>query len=255
MLSKILDAALSPALWLVAVLLAAVLARGPRWRRRWLWLALGLTVVLTNNGLSNLAMRAWELPPVRLAQLHPAPYDAAVLLTGITETRQQPRDRVYIDRGADRLLHTLWLYRAGKVRRIIITGGSGALNPDPRARTEARELAVLLRLAGVPAQAIWLEERSRNTHENAEFTRQLLQAHPEVKRLVLVTSAFHMRRAAGCFHRAGLQATPFPATYNSVPPDASPGTWLLPDADALVRWGTLVHEMVGYAVYRLQGYC
>lgn len=244
-----------PALWLVAVLLAAVLARGPRWRRRWQMLGLVLAFVLTQLSLSNWAMRAWERPAVRISQLPAGTFDAAVLLTGITENRQALRDRVYINRGADRLLHTLWLYRARKVRRIIISGGSGALNPDPRARTEARELAVLLRLAGVPAKDIWLEEKSRNTRENALQTRQLLKDHPEVQRLILVTSAFHMRRAEGCFRKAGLSVTTFPASYYSVLPSALSASQLLPNADAMVNWSVLIHEVAGYAIYRVLGYC
>ncbi|WP_400191209.1 YdcF family protein [Hymenobacter sp. B81] len=254
-LSKILDVALLPVVWLLAALLAAVLSRSARGRRRWLLVALALTAVLTNPALSNWALRAWELKPVRLSELGAAPYDAAVLLTGITEPRQRPHDRVYLDRGADRLLHTLWLYRAGKVRRIIVAGGSGALLPEAGARTEARELAVLLRLAGVPARDIWLEERSRNTRENALFTRELLQRHPGVRRLVLVTSAFHMRRAAGCFRRAGLDAVAFPAAYYTLPPQPTPEFWLLPSAESLVRWEVLAHEVAGYLVYRLLGYC
>lgn len=252
LLSKLLDFLLLPTLWLMALLLAALLTRRPARRRRLLLTALMLLLIGTNNALVNEALLAWELPPVRLRQLG-GPYDAGVLLTGIGDGRKSPHDRVYLGRGADRLTNALWLYRAGRIRRIIISGGSGLLE-GARGRTEARELFILLRLAGVPARHIWLEERSRNTRENALYTQELLARHPEVKSLVLITSAFHQRRALGCFHRVGLQPRPFPAGFVTTDRSAAPGYWLIPDADALSRWSLLLHEISGYVVYRALGY-
>jgi uncharacterized SAM-binding protein YcdF (DUF218 family) len=255
LLSKLLDFVLEPALWLVLLPLGALLARNPHWRRRWLGSAFAAAVVFTNPGLSNELLRRWELPPVRLAALDAQPADAAVLLTGITDPRRGPTDRVYLDRGADRFTHALWLYRAGRVRRIIISGGSGAVLGRPGARTEAQDLSVLLRLAGVPTSAIWLEQRSRNTRENARYTQELLaQRGVAQPRLVLVTSAFHQRRAIGCFRKAGLEVQPFPAGYLTVQRQSTPAYWLLPSTGALEQWSVLLHEVTGYVVYKLLGY-
>ncbi|WP_375418497.1 YdcF family protein [uncultured Hymenobacter sp.] len=250
LLSKLLQYGLSPAVWLVGLLLAALLARTPGGRRRWLRAGALLTLIGTNGALANEALRVWELPPVPIAQV--VPHDAAVLLTGITVPNRSPHDRVYLGSGADRLTHALWLYRAGKVRRIIVAGGSGSVLGATQ--TEARDLATLLRLAGVPASAILLEERSRNTRENALFTRQLLAAHPTIHSLVLVTSAFHQRRALGCFRRAGLAVTPFPAGYYTTDRSPTPDYWLVPSADALAQWSRLLHEVAGYLTYRTVGY-
>ena len=249
LLSKLLYYLLLPAVWLVVLLIAAVLLR--RWQRPLLLAATALALLATNTALVNEALLAWELPPVRLAQV--SPHDAGVLLTGITEVRKSPHDRVYVAQGADRLLHTLWLYRAGRIRRIIISGGSGAVRKV--VRSEAQELQLLLRLAGVPAQDILLETRSRNTRENALYTRQLLQQHPDLKSLVLITSAFHQRRALGCFQKVGLQPTPFPAGYYSQDRTITPDYVLVPDAHALELWSVLAREISGYVVYKLLGYC
>ncbi|NVO85180.1 YdcF family protein [Hymenobacter terrestris] len=248
LLSKLLDFLLSPALWIVGLLLAGLLWR----RRRLLWAATALLLFFTNSFLANEALLAWERPPVTLQQLGTG-YDAGILLTGITDVHKSPHDRVYLGAGADRLLHTLWLYRAGRIRRIIISGGSGAAF-DSVARTEAADLQILLRLAGVPRQAILLETRSRNTHENALFTKELLAQHPAIKRTVLITSAFHMRRAAGCFAKVGLQPTLFPAAYYSVDRRYTPASLLLPSEEPLRLWGVLLHEMAGYVVYKVLGY-
>nr|WP_246455284.1 YdcF family protein [Hymenobacter citatus] len=254
MLSKILFYAIMPAVWLLGLLLAAIVVRQPRWQRRLLMACAVLFVLLTNGALINEALLAWELPPVRPAQL-PAQSDAGVLLTGITKGSKSPHDRVYLNTGADRLTNALWLYRAGRIRRIIVSGGSGEVGGSKTGRSEAAQLATLLRLAGVPAQDILLEKRSRNTHENALYTKQLLAQHPEIKSLVLVTSAFHQRRALGCFRRVGLHPTPFPAGYYSVNRQLAPVYWLLPDAKALADWSILLHELAGYVVYKVLGYC
>jgi uncharacterized SAM-binding protein YcdF (DUF218 family) len=160
---------------------------------------------------------------------------------------------VYLGHGADRVTNALWLYRAGRARRIIISGGSGAVLGA--ATSEAQELATLLRLAAVPQQDILLEERSRNTRENAKFTKELLAQHPDIKSLVLVTSAFHQRRALGCFARAGLHPQAFPADLYTTDRSWAPDYWLMPSITALDRWSLLLHELTGYAVYKVAGYC
>ena len=252
LLSKLLYFLLLPAAWLVGLLLAAWLARPPGRPRRYLLGAAQLLALLgTSNALVNEALLAWEVPAVPLAAVAPA--DAAVLLTGVTLGDKSPHDRVYLSRGADRFTNALWLYRAGRVRRIIIAGGSGAVLATQG--TEAGSLRTLLRLAGVPDSAILLEERSRNTYENALFTKQLLRRHPHIKSLVLVTSAFHERRALGCFARAGLHPQPFPADFRSTDRRWTPDYWLLPDVDALACWSLVLHEVAGWLVYKAAGYC
>lgn len=235
----------------MALLVAALVARPTgRWRARWLWAAALLCFIGGNDALVNAALLAWEKPPVALQSVAPA--DAAVLLTGITLGLKSPHDRVYLSRGADRLTNALWLYRAKRVRRIIISGGSGST--EPTATTEAAELGTLLRLAGVPARDILLEKRSRNTRENALFTKELLSQYPDIKSLILVTSAFHQRRALGCFAKVGLHPTPFPADFRSTDSVGSFSFWVLPDTEAMGRWSVLLHEMTGYLTYKAMGY-
>ena len=251
LLSKLLDFLLSPLLWVLLLLALAWRTAPPGRPRRWLGAGLALLLLLTNNALVNEALLAWETPPVPLAAL-PRRADAAVLLTGIANGHKSPHDRVYLALGADWLTNALWLWRAGRVRRILVSGGSGAVLAT--AQTEAADLVVLLRLAGVPPAAIWQETRSRNTRENALFSRQFLVAHPEADTLVLVTSAFHMRRALGCFRQVGLRPHAFPADVRTTDRQPTPDYWLLPSAEALARWGLLLHEMAGWAVYKARGW-
>ncbi|WP_165903624.1 YdcF family protein [Hymenobacter gummosus] len=250
LLSKVLDFLLLPLVWLLFLLVAALLSGRPARRRGLLLAALVLLLVGTNGALVNEALLAWELPPVPPAAVGHRP--VGVLLTGITQVSKSPHDRVYLQHGADRLTHALWLYRAGRIRRILISGGSGAVREV--AHTEARDLYTLLRLAGVPARDLLLEQRSRNTRENALFTKELLHQQGLDTTVVLITSAFHQRRALGCFRRVGLHPVAFPAGYFSTDRSLAPTYWLIPDADALSRWSLLLHEISGYVVYRVLGY-
>ncbi|HEX8428316.1 MAG TPA: YdcF family protein [Hymenobacter sp.] len=251
LLSKLLDFVLLPVLWLVLLLAAALLTRRPTRRRNLLRLVLLLLVLGTNNALLNEALLAWELPPVKLASL-PRQADAAVLLTGITSVSKSPHDRVYLHEGADRLTNALWLWRAGRVRYILVSGGSGAMLQ--KAHTEAADLITLLHLAGVPDSVIIKEDRSRNTRENALFTKQIVAARPELDTLVLVTSAFHQRRALGCFRQVGLHPLPFPAGFRSTDRAPTLDYWLVPGTDTLGGWSLLLHEIAGYLTYKALGY-
>ncbi|MCI1187714.1 YdcF family protein [Hymenobacter sp. DH14] len=244
--SKVLDFVLVPTVWLLALLVLALLARQPR---RWLVAALVVFLITTNPLLVNELLLAWERPPVPLAAL-PRHADAAVLLTGITQVGKSPHDRVYLGAGADRFTSALWLYRAGRVRRIIVSGGSGAVQTV--AHTEADDLTTLLRLAGVPHSAIIREEKSRNTRENALFTKKLLT--PEQDTLILVTSAFHQRRAMGCFEKVGLHPIGFPAGYRSTDRSITPDAWLVPSPEAMANFSLLTHEVVGWLIYKALGY-
>ena len=152
LLSKLLDFALSPVLWMLLLLALAWRAKTPVRQRGWLGAGLALALLLTNPALINEALLAWETAPVPLAAL-PRRADAAVLLTGIANGHKSPHDRVYLALGADRLTNALWLWRAGRVRRILVSGGSGAVLATTQ--TEAADLVALLRLAGVPPAAIW----------------------------------------------------------------------------------------------------
>ena len=248
LLSKVLDFLLLPTVWLLVLLVLALLAPPPR-RRHWLVATLGLLAVSTNPFVVNELLLAWEPAPVALAAL-PRQADAAVLLTGITQGQKSPHDRVYLGLGADRFTNALWLYRAGRVRRIIVSGGSGAVQAT--AHTEADDLTTLLRLAGVPNAAIIREEKSRNTRENALFTKQLLA--PGQDTLILVTSAFHQRRALGCFAKVGLHPIGFPAGYRSADRRLAPEAWLVPSPEALANFSLLTHEVAGWVIYKVLGY-
>jgi uncharacterized SAM-binding protein YcdF (DUF218 family) len=249
--SKILDFLLQPILWILVFLVLGLWWKNSRLRRRFLISAFSLLVFFTNPFLINEAWLAWEVPPTPLKNV--PVYDAGILLTGVTNSDKSPHDRVYFNKGADRVFHTLLLYRKGKIGKIIISGGSGAV--FKKESTEAAELRNVLLFAGVPDSVILVEAKSRNTRENALFTKKLLEQHPEIRKTILITSAFHLRRAEGCFRKVGLQPAIFATDFYGYDRKYTPDNLILPQEIALANWSRLIHEMAGFLIYKVLGYC
>ena len=249
-LSKILFYTVMPLTWIIVFLCLALFTKKEKTRKRALITSTALLLFFTNPFLCNEAWLLWERAPTPIAKLEK--YDAAIILTGFTNQEKSPHDRVYTGRGADRVLLPLRLYKEGYVKKIIISGGSGSLTKTYS--TEALEIKKILVHAEVPATDILYEDRSRNTYENAKFTKELLKKHPELKKLLLVTSAFHIRRAAGCFSKQGIEADAFSVDFYTSDRSFSPERLFVPQEVYLYQWQKLLHEILGFIVYRIMGY-
>ena len=191
---------------------------------------------------------AWE-GPVRAVS--GPPYAVGVVLLGGGISMKQ--GHVFYGNSVDRTLQTLRLYRAGRLRRVLISGGSGLLNPTDAA-SEAGAMRNLLLLGGVPPQAIVLEAASRNTRENALFSVNMLR-NMQARRVLLITSAVHMPRAARCFEKAGLRPDRYPVDFISGDIGYDLDGLLIPKEYALMASYQLFHEWLGFLSYRLMGYC
>ena len=104
---------------------------------------------------------------------------------------------------------------------------------------------------GLPRTRLILEDRSRNTRENALFSARIVQPKPG-ERWLLVTSALHMPRSVGVFRKAGFAVEPYPVAWHTLP---GADIWSVP-RDLLNGLGSLdavAHELVGLVVYRLTG--
>lgn len=130
---------------------------------------------------------------------------------------------------------------------VLVSGGNPRGEAEPEAQLMAR---VLHERFGMEAR--WLEGRSRNTDENAEFSAEILKAE-HFNRVCLVTHAIHMRRAARAFRRAGLQVTPAPTYYYSVRAVAPAYMDVLPSMSALQISTLALHEDLGLLWYVMTG--
>lgn len=249
-LSKVLAFLAQPLPLVFMLLLASRIVRPATWRKRLLIAGISLLVFTSNFFIANEVMRAWELPVTPFSSLEP--HDYAIVLTGITKTETKPKDRVYFNHGADRATHTLQLYKMGFVKKIIVSGGSGRL--DGGGVKEADDLAAFLLLAGVPREDILIENESKNTHESALAVSQIIGQIEGSKKLLLVTSGYHMRRALACFRKVNLDVDPFSVQPVSDPRQFGLGLILIPRIDAIGMWQTMIREWVGMAAYWVVGY-
>ena len=168
----------------------------------------------------------------------------------------EEKGRTQFLRGADRLFQAIDLYKQGKIKKIIFTGGSGlVLNPEFKEGVLVKKYVIKL---GIPESDFLVGNEYRNTYENDVFTKQLLDRENIKGNLLLITSAFHMRRSLGCFAKVGLYPKPFCADkYISDEKkviDIKIVEWLIPSLDIMTEWTNFIHELVGYGVYKIVGY-
>ena len=179
-------------------------------------------------------------PPTPPAQCRHA--DAIVILGGAIRRPMAHDPTPRLEDDSDRLWQAARLYEAHCARVVFVAGG-GDVKP-PALTKEAPAIVEFLKEYKVPSSAILYEDRSRTTVENARETWKMLDPRG-ARNVLLVTSAWHMRRAAREFERVGFKVIPAPGDYRSF--DRTPGAraWL-PDAKALALSHLAVKEWLGW---------
>lgn len=248
--SKILSFLLSPLTWIVVSLVFAVFAKNVMKRRRAVVLALGMTLLFSNAFLFDEAMRMWEVPAISNFEVRQEHYDAAIVLSGML-VFDAKKGRVQFNRRNDRLMQALQLYRNGVVDKIILSGGSGSL--ICRESMEGAMIKKFLIELGFPDSVFLVEPNSDNTLENALYTSELLKKNFSNGKFLLVTSAFHMRRAMGCFRKQGMNVVPYSTDRYSGPRKFTFDHCIIPNSETLMTWDALLHEWVGCIVYKIKG--
>lgn len=222
----------------LAILGAALLGRRPRLGRALLWTGLGLLVALSTGLVAGGLLRLVDdSPPVTQAQASSA--QAIVILGGGVRTKAREYGGDTVGRlTLDRVRYGAMVARATGLP-VLVTGG--ALRGSESEATVMRE--TLEREFGVPVR--WSEDRSRNTYENAQFSAARLEQEG-IKRVVLVTHGFDMRRARAEFTAAGLEVVPAP-TF--VPADGTFDlTDLVPSVAALQASYYALYELLANLV-------
>ncbi len=122
-LSKILNSFILPLTIVFIILVLSIVLRNPVWKKRLQYSGVILLFLFSNDFLANEAILAWEIKPIAYKDM--APYKLGIVLTGTTIPGLEPNDRIYFSRGADRVTHTVELYKKGLVGTILISGGTG----------------------------------------------------------------------------------------------------------------------------------
>jgi uncharacterized SAM-binding protein YcdF (DUF218 family) len=251
-LSKILGFFAIPSnLVMMVALLGAALVRTRYARAGWRLLIGGL-VALAVIGLSPLGNALilpleQRFPPWEAGQGVP---DGIVVLGGaISPDVSAARNSLALNEAAERVTVVADLARRYPTARIIYSGGIGNLLQT--GGTEAEVAVRVFETFGIPSERVMAEVRSRNTVENAIFSRDLANPKPG-ERWLLVTSAYHMPRAVGVFRNVGFPVEAYPVDWRTRGPEDA----LLPFptlGDGIRRTDTAVREWVGLAVYWLTG--
>ncbi|WP_114993546.1 YdcF family protein [Synechococcus sp. UW179A] len=249
-LSKILPLAVLPLGLSLILLLVGLIGR-------WRWPVITAVVLLWvfSLGLVSQILWRWLENPWRRQSAAKVPsVDAIVVLSGGRHPAPGAA-RVSEWYDPDRFFAGLDLYRHGKAQRLLFTGGSSPFRPGqpPEGQRYIEEAQQL----GIPAAAMQSTPPVVNTAEEAVAIRQLLQPSDRSTispRILLVTSAFHMRRAQRLFERQGLKVVPFPVDFQARGQWAGsiwrdPTQWL-PSAGAFDSSSRALRELLGRLVYQ-----
>jgi uncharacterized SAM-binding protein YcdF (DUF218 family) len=252
-LSKILPLLLMPVtIVLVLSLIALLLQRGSKkMAASLLAVAISVLWVASTPMVANGLYRGLEsrYPPQPLAEVQEA--DCIVLLGGVIGAPMPPRVEADLGETVDRVYKSAQLFRAGKARSLIVTAGNQPWSQS--AWTEADLIRDLLVEWGVPKGVIFLEGSSRNTRENAIYSKNLIDSI-NCKESLLVTSAAHMPRALAAFQSVNASVIPVSTDVRIIDRDVPTPMDFLPSAGALAMTSEAIREWIGQWVYKLQGW-
>lgn len=251
-LSKLFWFAATPSNFLTLAIVAGLILALTRLRRLGLGLAGAGALGLVAAGFSPLAN--WIIIPLEnrfAAYADVGRVDGVIVLGGSFQAGESAaRGQATINEAGERIVALADLARRYPDAKLVFSGGAGELLTAEI--PEADGLKHFLGAFGVPAERVTFENRSRTTSENAAFSRDLVRPGP-AERWLLVTSAWHMPRAIGCFRKAGFAVIAYPVDFRTRG-WRDGGRLFASAADGLRRLEVGVKEWLGLAGYRAAGY-
>jgi uncharacterized SAM-binding protein YcdF (DUF218 family) len=248
-LLKILLFFLRPLVWIVLIFLFALFTKNEK-RKHWLYkTGIVLLLFFSNPFIIRQIISWYEAPPVDLPVA--AQYPAGIVLGGFV-TYNKKDDRGYFNTASDRFIQTALLYKKGHVKKIIVAAGNGYIVKHDF--KEANFIKQHLTALGIPPSDILTDSTSRNTLENAENTKKILDSIHLQGSFLLISSAMHLPRAKQVFLKQGMRVVPYPCDFesknvgNNFMEDI-----FLPSGLAFDRWDNFLKEIAGIIVYKIRG--
>lgn len=237
-LSKVLLILILPFMWVFGLLIYAIFTKNDKRRRGLVMAAVILLTFFGSQFIFNRYAALWDVPPQNPGKTK---YSCVILLGGFTS--QDANGKGFFNDSKDRYVQATRLLAIGTASHLLMTGGNGNLISD--GFTEGEYVRGVLKEEHYADSAILIENRSRNTFENAAFSKAILKKANLKPPYLLVTSAFHMKRAMLIFKKEGMEVVPFPCDYKS-----TAGVFsifdVLPAPNVYDNWNKYIKELVGY---------
>jgi uncharacterized SAM-binding protein YcdF (DUF218 family) len=250
-LSKTVGFLLLPSNFLLFIALAGVVVLATRWKRAGLRMVIGAVVVLAMAGLlpiGTFLIHGLESRFPKWDASSGAPNGIIVLRNAISPKLSSAFGEPVFGGSGSRMLAMAKLARAYPNARIVYSGGDASLFGSGIRETDF--VYPVLESLGIARERVQLETQSRNTAENAAFTKLMMKPKPG-ERWLLVTSARHMPRAIGCFRKADFHVEAYPVGWRAA--GALDSQWERGVADGLERLDAAAYEWIGLLAYRLSG--
>ncbi|MEO8150205.1 MAG: YdcF family protein [Bacteroidia bacterium] len=193
----------------------------------------------------------WEIRAYSSNKINQA-YDVGIVMGGASRYYNPETKRLVYGNGIDRVMQAVELYQQKKIKKILLTGGSGYVLLQQI--KEADLLKKMLVNMHIPDSDVIEERQSRNTFENAKMSADILKSNLYGKRYLIITSAFHIRRTLACFNKQGISADVFPVDEHANGNSYTPDKLIVPDTGSLSNWEILFHEWTGMLIYKFAGY-
>jgi len=239
--SKVFLFMLLPIYWIMALVIIGLLSKNRRRKRRFFIAAIVVSYVFTAPFFLLCFQKIWDVKPYTIDSNKK--YSCVIVLGGFSSGATDADG--HFNNSADRFIQGVKLVETKQASHILISGGNGSLMPGQF--REATWVKTQLLAFNIPDSLILTESQSKNTIENAQFSKSILAKSHFPPPYLLVTSSFHMRRASMIFKKAGIDVVPYPCNFFGS--DVSFGIMnFLPDSNVLYNWEFYTKEVVGYVI-------
>ena len=239
-LHKILPIFVLPIMLVIIVILIGLIKN----KKKLIYIAIGVIYILSTPTFSNNLFKLIEGSEYRKPVSAIDSADAIVVLSGMLEINEVG-DSTYIEWGdPDRFFGGIALFKAGKAQKLVFTGGK--MPWDKTRKTEGEVLKEYAVSSGIPNEKIFVTKDVENTADEAVAVKELISPS---KRIILVTSAFHMYRAKKVFEKQGLIVIPYKVDYKASDNNQVTFMDFLPSTGNLGLTETGMREVIGRLFY------
>ena len=242
-LHKILPSFIMPIMLVIIVILIGLIKN----KKKIIFITIGVLYIISTPIFSNSFFKLVEGSEYRKPISAIDSLEAIVVLSGMLEINEV-EDSNYIEWGdPDRFFGGIALFKAGKAQKLVFTGGK--MPWDKTKKTEGEILKEYAISNGIPSEKIFVTKDVENTADEAVAVKELISPN---KRIILVTSAFHMYRAKRLFEKEGFMVIPYKVDYKSARNKKITFIYFLPSANNLRITETGFRELFGRVFYLIK---